>query len=527
MSDAPWQRLHSRMIWVDALQSLLSLAPAGLAVWVFGVEPEMGVLWPVLAIAVFGVTGAVSDALRWVFTRFRVTDEYVERRTGVLVRRYRSIRRDRIRSVDVEAKLRHRLAGLRVVNIGAGQQSAAGESALALDAVLATDANELRHLLLTSRSPRPVMAHDDTSSPDNTADRPSPDAGADGHVFARFRPQWVVYNVVNIWAYLMALGLLWGGYWLAITFGLDPAGFVTGLLDWEQLGWTWTILIGAVVVGLLGVLGLAINFFAEYWRFELSRIPGEKGTLLRTRHGLFRTREVNRDDTRMRGAQIAEPLLWRWMGMADTTVITTGLDVWSMSQPTAILPRGPVSVARPVTAAVLDSEPNPLEVPLGRHPRAALRRRLWWATLLAALIVALLGWLAATDVLTVAWVWLGVALWPVALCCAWIAYRALGHTITGEYAVVRSGLASRATSALKRSAVSTIAIRESVLQRRLGLQTVSAMTAAGYGIYAAPDVADDEAVQFAAKAAPGLLDPFLVAADASSPRTSADPGEPG
>ena len=530
MSDAPWQRLHSRMIWVDALQSLLSLAPAGLAVWVFGVEPEMGVLWPVLAIAVFGVAGAVTDALRWVFTRYRVTDEYVERRTGVLVRRYRSIRRDRIRSVDVEAKLRHRLAGLRVVNIGAGQQSSAGESALALDAVLATDADELRNLLLPSRSrrpPRSLIADDDTSSPENTTDRESPDAVADGHVFARFRPQWVMYNVFNIWAYLMALGLLWGGYWLATTFGLDPAGFVAGLLDWEQLGWTWTILIGAVVVGLVGVLGLAINFFTEYWRFELARIPGEKATLLRTRHGLFRTREVNRDDTRMRGAQIAEPVLWRWMGMADTTVITTGLDVWSMSQPAAILPRGPISVARPVTAAVLDSDPNPLEVPLGRHPRAALRRRLWWATLFTALIVALLGWLAVTDVLTVAWVWLGVALWPVALGCAWIAYRALGHTIIGEYAVVRSGLTSRATSALKRSAVSTIAIRESVLQRRLGLQTVSTMTAAGYGIYEAPDVASGEAVRFAAEAAPGVLDPFLVTADGASARTSADPGEPG
>ena len=39
----------------------------------------------------------------------------MERRTGVVVRRYRSVRRDRIRSIDVTARVRHRVAGLRVV----------------------------------------------------------------------------------------------------------------------------------------------------------------------------------------------------------------------------------------------------------------------------------------------------------------------------------------------------------------------------------------------------------------------------
>lgn len=60
------------------------------------------------------------------------------------------------------------------------------------------------------------------------------------------------------------------------------------------------------------------------------------------------TREVNRDDRRLRGVQIAEPVLWRWMGMAATRVITTGLSIWSTSRPATILPRGPIGVARPV-----------------------------------------------------------------------------------------------------------------------------------------------------------------------------------
>ncbi|MDP2712186.1 MAG: PH domain-containing protein [Solirubrobacteraceae bacterium] len=508
--DAPWQRLHSRMIWVDAVQTLLSLVPAGVALWVVGFEQGIGSLWPVVAIAVFGVLGAVSDSLRWIFTRYRVTDEYVELRSGVFVRRYRSIRRDRIRSVDAEAKLRHRLSGLRVLKIGAGQQSAAGESALSLDAVVKQDAERLRRALL--RGPdRPVA--DDLDEADGAAGDAAAQEREHEHVFARLRPEWVIFNMFNVWAYVMALGLLWGAYWVTTMFGLDVGGFVEGLLDWEALGWGWTIAIGALVVGIVGVVGLALNFFTEYWNFELARVPGEKGTLLRTRRGLFKTREVNRDENRMRGIQISEPLLWRWMGMADTNVVTTGLSVWSMAQPTTILPRGPIGVARPVAAAVLDVPASPLDVPLRRHPRAALRRRLWWATLCSAIVTAVLGWLAVTDVVAPAALWAGVALWPVALGCAAVAYRALGHAIAGDYLVVRSGLVSRATTALQRPAVSTIVLRQSLLQQRLGLKTVSAMTAAGYGGYDAPDVAADEAIGFAADAAPGLLEPFLVRPD--------------
>jgi putative membrane protein len=233
--------------------------------------------------------------------------------------------------------------------------------------------------------------------------------------------------------------------------------------------------------------------------------------LLRTRRGLFTTREVNRDEARMRGVQIAEPLLWRWMGVSDTTVITTGLSMWSMAQPAAILPRGPVAVARRVAADVLGVRPGPLGAPLSAHPRAALRRRLWWATAVAGLAGALLGWLAVTGVVPAPAVWAAAVLWPVGLLAALVAYRALGHAVAGGHLVVRSGLVSRTTSVLRTSAVSTIAVRESPLQRRLGLKTVSAMTAAGYGAYEAPDLDAGDALRFADAAAPGLLRPFLEA----------------
>src|SRR5690606_2080463 len=138
--------------------------------------------------------------------------------------------------------------------------------------------------------------------------------------------------------------------------------------------------------------------------FELARIPGERGTLLRTRKGFFRTREVHRDDNRLRGVQVREPLVWRWIGMADTTVITTGLSIWSTGQPASVLPRGPIGVARRVTKRILGMDPNPVTAKLERHSIKALTRRLWWASASAAVITGVLAWVSANGAIAATWV---------------------------------------------------------------------------------------------------------------------------
>ncbi|MEH1099906.1 PH domain-containing protein [Micromonospora sp. CPCC 205561] len=519
MSGVPWRRLDSRVVWVDAARSLLSLAPVGLAVTVFGVEPGSATLWPVLTVAVVGVTGAARDLLRWSKTRYRVTEERVEMRTGLLFRTHRSVRRERIRSVEATALLRHRLAGLRVVTVGAGL-SGGGQAVVRLDAVTVETAGRLRRELLRGvpdEASATVGAVAADAGP-TRHDGGQVAAGDSASVLARIRWSWVVHNVVNWWAFVMAAGLLWGAYWTAQSFGLDAAGTVAGLVDWRSLGAGRTVVLGVAAAGALGVLGMAVAFVAEYWDFRLLRVRTPAGTVLRTTHGLFKTREVDRDDDRLRGVEIAEPVLWRWMGTADTNVITTGLKVWSMTPATTILPRGPVRVARAVAAAVLEADPSPFAAPLRRHPRAALRRRVGWAVLT---VVSATGVLAVSgDALGSSRLWLGgVALAPPALLAAGVAYRSLGHAVSGGHLVVRSGLVSRATAALRGGAVVGWRVRQSVWQRRLGLATLAAATAAGHGRYAAIDVAADDVTGLAERVLPGLLAPFVV--DSPRPGPSA------
>lgn len=537
-NGTPWQRLDGRMIGADALRILLSMAPAAVALLVVGVEPDAGVVWPLAILAAWGAFKAVRNTVRWVTTRYRLTDDYLERRTGLLVRSHRSIRRERVRSVDGEARLLQRLFGLRRVKVGAGQMNTAMESALVLDAVSRAAARDLHVRLLgedRAAGPAPAAktaAATDTAAPNAPApNAPAPNTAAPAAAgtpvggedpeaatterpaprqLSRLRPWWVVYNCFSVWGLLMAAGLAWGGWVTLGMFGFNAFAWVRGLADWGAIGVPGTVAAAVLAAWALGVVGLAVNFATTYAHFRLERTTGDHGDVLRTTQGLFRTQEINRDENRLRGATLSEPLLWRWLRVADPAIITTGLSVWSSAS--AILPRCPREHARNVLAEVVrtgDGD-DPLRAPLRRHPAGALRRRLVWAVAVAAAATAVLAWLAATTALPHPVWWItGPVLLTAGCGLAVAGYRSLGHTLAGPWVVVRSGAVNRATSVLRTGAVSGVRVRQSLFQRRLGLATVTVSTAAGYGAYEAVDLAAGRAAEFADRALPGGVAAFL------------------
>jgi putative membrane protein len=210
----------------------------------------------------------------------------------------------------------------------------------------------------------------------------------------------------------------------------------------------------------------------------------------------------------MRGAEVVEPLLLRAGRGAQTRALSTGLS--RDAQGGALLPPAPRSEAHRVASAALRQHPAEITLaPLRAHPRAALRRRLTRALGPAALLVAgafLLGH-ALPSVS-----WLGPAslvLLPAAALVALDRFRNLGHQLTARYLVTRRGSIQRRTVALQRSGVIGWTFRQSLFQRRAGVVTVEAITAAGAGGYEVLDVAVSDGVALADAAVPGLLTRFL------------------
>ncbi|XCM32866.1 PH domain-containing protein [Streptomyces parvus] len=490
---ADWHRLDPRTVLVTAL--VVAGVVAGAAIPV-----TLGLTrWSSLPVAVLQVlagallvigVAAGADRVRWHRTRYRIGTERVDLHTGLLLVKRRSLARSRIRTVDLTANLMLRLLGLVTVRIGTGEQGS--ESTLVLDPVTRAEGERLRLLLL------------------ERAATASPGVHREGEL-AVLDPRWIRYAPVSFVA-----PMLGGAAAGAVMQVSDWIGAQGQVIEWvgdrfRETPLLWTIIVlvlAALVAGVVGALGLWIEM---WWNYRLER---EAGGTLRVRRGLFTSRSISVEEARLRGVDLVEPLGVRLLGAARLDAITTGLakdHEARNADHNTLLPAAPRTRADSVAADVLREPDTPTGAALTPHPRAARGRRLRWslaAALAPVLILTLLGALLTPVLLWIALGCAAVAV-PVAVALALDAYRALGHALAGDYLVTRSGTVRRSTAALERAGVIGWTVKQSVFQRRAGLLSITATTAAGGGAYTAYDTDASEGLTFAADAVPGLLEPFL------------------
>ncbi len=99
---------------------------------------------------------------------------------------------------------------------------------------------------------------------------------------------------------------------------------------------------------------------------------------------------------------------------------------------------------------------------------------------------------------------------PAAAVLAMDRYQRLGHGLTDGHLVVRSGSLRGRRDMVQRTGIIGWNLQQSWFQRRVGLVTLVATTAAGEQAYAAIDIPEATAIALADAAVPGLVEPFLV-----------------
>ncbi|MFI7124096.1 PH domain-containing protein [Nonomuraea sp. NPDC050153] len=507
-SQDDWRRLAGRSLWASAVKSLPIAAGVvfGVGRFAMGDGRPTGVVVAVCAAAAMLVVAAVLayDVARLRTTRWRLTPERLELRSGITVRQHRSIPLDRVRSVNLRADPVSRVFGLTVVKVGTGEHAAEGTE-LALDPLARHEAESLRRTLLRQD------------------ERPAPGDGP----LVELRWSWIRYAPLSVWSITGAavvLGALYKalGWFGAKRFAAEAA---TGLWGWvtaRPLVAVPLILAANLAVGVLG----ATLLFAESWgRYRLEREPGR----LRLHRGLLTTRSLTLEERRLRGVEISEPLLLRLGGGARVKTIATGLgkaDEHETDDAAALTPPLPRALAWDLATKIADTGrpeagatgPGTGAAGMGAgalvpHPVAARRKRIVRALVTVAVLAACAGlgsWLLP-------WEWSRTAVWAIPAVALpfgiWAAVESagnLGHALGRRHLVTRQGAVVRSTIALDRRGVSGWTITESYFQRRNGLLTVSAATAAGKGHYDVVDVDRGDGLELAARAVPGLLEPFLV-----------------
>lgn len=326
MTDRPhdWHRLSPRMLLVHPVHEMLRQLPVLIGSVVLG-SATGNPVWPLAAL---GVT-VVFGVLRWFFTTYRIDDENVSLRTGILSRRAVSVPRNRIRSVQTEARLLHRLLGLTVLRVGTGQE-ARGEAAFELDAVDSARVPRLRALLL-AESLAPV--------------EPT------GRVLARWQSSWLRYAPLSFSGLVMIGAVIGLGYQTGLAVRLPESGFARSAVDAAQRAGV-VLVVAVTVLLVVGVSALLAVLFSwlTYGNLLLRRGGSGQEGVLHLRHGLLRVREHTYDMRRLRGATLREPLLVRLLRGARLDAVMTG--VHGEGQSSMLLPPCPFETATAVPAQV-------------------------------------------------------------------------------------------------------------------------------------------------------------------------------
>lgn len=501
--DASWRRLSARMLLVYPVRELAGAIPALVGLVVAGQSVGRGQWWW----GPLGVVGVIAlSALRWATTRYRVTPEQVQLCTGLLRRKTVATPADRVRSVDVTASALHRILGLAKVDIGTGSHLRG--SGLSLDSLPVAKAAALRAELLHRSA---VPAYDTAAAVAFGAETEGVAVAPVEHdvELARLDLRWVRFAPFTMSGVLGAAAILGIGSRLLNQLGVaaGDVGPITGGIDYLARTPIWLDVLQGLVALVVLVAVLSIGGYAlSYWGFRLTRHP--RGSLHITR-GLLTTRATSIEELRLRGVELAEPLLLRAVHAARLSAITTGLKSREGADggSSMLLPPAPRAVAVDVASQIL-RDPAPVAVVLTAHGSASRQRRFVRTLLPAFVLIVSAGaaissgapqWLALPAMMTA----------PVAAMLAADRYRSLGHAIAGNFLVTRAGSLDRRRDVLECDGIIGWNVRQTFFQRRAALVTLTATTAAGRQGYAVADLPLSMAVTLADRALPSLLGDFL------------------
>lgn len=408
--DGDWHRVHPISPLVRGWVALVAL------LFVVGQNAFDDIYLAVTTGAVFSDTGALGVGaaivggvfllilggffLSWRFTRYRLGQDKVEVRSGVVFRQHRHARLDRVQAVDIRQPLLARIVGLAELKF---ETADGGDSAMSLSFLKMDEARQLRQEImrraagiqsgqdpaLAARAPGgtpPGQGPTDTPPPGpapvgDGAPAPVDDgapaavrgpvaarpvAGGIGYdyeeeserVMLRVPPGRLVgasltgsglLSFVAVFGVLYLVGMLVLRWWV-------PAGAAQEIT--EELGSALSL---PVVLGILFGVGSSLwSSINGGWNFTVASIPDG----LRLRYGLLDTTSQTVPPGRIQAVRISRPLVWRlfgWYRMA-VTVAGYGESLDGTAGKSRLLPVGTFEdVLRVLTVVAPDPGVDPAE----------------------------------------------------------------------------------------------------------------------------------------------------------------------
>lgn len=466
MNDEAPRRLHPNSILIGWLRSAPSTI-IGLPAF-FGVVSSRGLPWILSAIAVMALVGLFFTWLRWRTFTYRIADGAVVIEQGILSRSRRSIPFERIQDVSIVQPLLSRLVGLAQVRIETGGgDTDEGE----LDSVSLDEAARLRRTL------RGEAGAVEGSAPEN--------AVADT-LFAMGFGRLLLAGLFNF-----------SLVWIAAIFGVLQ--YFDQWLDFEWRDLKEWIGVAqdevrsrispasvAIVLGIALLLGIVSGVVRTVVRDFGFRLTWADGRFRRIR-GLLTRSEVVVAANRIQAARVRRGAVagrFGWLGLSFQTL--GGSDDASGRQEMA--PFATRAEIEPIVRAARLPEFDRLalrHVAFGHVLRTALRRGIPIAMVAIGGAVAFLPALFALGLI------------PVAILWALLERRFHRYALTDQAVQVTRGVLAQTEWLVPIGNVQAVTVRQSLVQRWLGIASVYPDTAGGSAL-GGPVIVDLEVTDAAA-----------------------------
>ncbi len=252
------------------------------------------------SVPIFGaiIVAVVAWAgLSWWFTRFRLGTHTLRIESGILARRSRRIRLDRVQAVELQQPLLARLFGMAELQI----ETAGGGTEAALAFLTRAHALELRSELLERAGARPLDPFGQLAP-----------SGPEGEATVGPVPEPTVLHRVDPGLLLVSQLVRTGPLLTMVGTGLAVG--VSVFLG-QPLGLALLLPMGIAVFGAVG------NGFVAQYGFTLSLTSRGLGV----RAGLLNVRSQSIPVDRVQGVVVVEPVVWRWLGWCEVQVTVAGV----------------------------------------------------------------------------------------------------------------------------------------------------------------------------------------------------------
>lgn len=430
----------------------LKLKPSAVPIW-FLYDVGRGILGVIPLIfagpaaipfaAALGLVLLISPAVKYSRFRYSIQGNTLIVQGGLLSRWRRVIPREKVQSVDVVQKLRHRAFGvveLRIEAVGGKQTEAA------LVALAPEEADRIRSWASGGAVDSTVVVQEEEPPP-----------------LARLTGKDLLIAGITGGRVAVLAALI--GYSQEYL-GEDTFDAVTGYGERLLPGASLVVIVAAlaaVVIGLSLLLSIALTILI-YWDFTV-RMEGDRLVITR---GLLEKRRAQIPLHRVQAISVNENFIRRPFRLASLSVVVAGYSSEGQEnqESTVLLPIGSRATAWRVATEVLGARPELVSVALKAPPPRSVSRRVIVPTVfglgagVAAMLIVGPQGAAALGIIPLAWL------------LSWLSWQASGYALDTGFVLVRGGVLVRKTSLVPEPNIQHLQLTWSIFQKWFRLATV-------------------------------------------------------